>query len=325
MDCTAVRAPNLGTFYRSPKPGAPPYVQVGQRVEPSTEVCIIEVMKLFTSVHAGFRGVVRQVLVEDFGARRIRPGAVPHRTVDRAMTLRRILIANRGEIALRIVRAARKLGIETVLAASAVDRDSLAAREADRVVVLGPRGCAFVLSRRRARRTCGDRRRAATHCIRAMASFRNVPSLARLCEENGHCVCRAIVRVHRGGRRQTRGSASRQGRRRRDDAGQRQARQCQRGGRLRRGRSDFRSSPRRPPEAEGAAWSSPATPRSLADGFERASIEAKEAFGDGTLYHRALRRARASRRSAGHGARRRARAAFRRARLLDAASISEDD
>jgi acetyl-CoA carboxylase biotin carboxyl carrier protein len=62
---TAVRAPSLGTFYRAPRPGAPPYVQVGQRVEPSTEVCLIEVMKLFTSVHAGISGVVRQVLVED--------------------------------------------------------------------------------------------------------------------------------------------------------------------------------------------------------------------------------------------------------------------
>jgi acetyl-CoA carboxylase, biotin carboxylase subunit len=54
------------------------------------------------------------------------------------MALRRILIANRGEIALRIVRAARGLGIETVLAASAADRESMAAREADRTVVLGP-------------------------------------------------------------------------------------------------------------------------------------------------------------------------------------------
>jgi acetyl-CoA carboxylase biotin carboxyl carrier protein len=62
---TAVRAPSLGTFYRSPKPGAPPYVQVGQRVERLTEVCLIEVMKLFTSVHAEISGVVRQVLVED--------------------------------------------------------------------------------------------------------------------------------------------------------------------------------------------------------------------------------------------------------------------
>jgi acetyl-CoA carboxylase biotin carboxyl carrier protein len=61
----AVRAPNLGTFYRSPKPGAPPYVKVGQHVEAATELCLIEVMKLFTSVIAGVSGVVREVLVED--------------------------------------------------------------------------------------------------------------------------------------------------------------------------------------------------------------------------------------------------------------------
>jgi acetyl-CoA carboxylase biotin carboxyl carrier protein len=61
----AVRAPNLGTFYRAPKPGAAPYVSVGQRVEADTEVCLIEVMKLFTSVLAGAAGTVRKVLVED--------------------------------------------------------------------------------------------------------------------------------------------------------------------------------------------------------------------------------------------------------------------
>lgn len=60
-----VRAPNLGTFYRSPKPGAPAYVEIGQRVEADTEVCLIEVMKLFTPVVAGVAGVVRKVLVED--------------------------------------------------------------------------------------------------------------------------------------------------------------------------------------------------------------------------------------------------------------------
>src|SRR5271157_4952093 len=61
----AVRAPNLGTFYRSPKPGAAPYVTVGQKVGADTEVCLIEVMKLFTSVLAGVEGAVRRVLVED--------------------------------------------------------------------------------------------------------------------------------------------------------------------------------------------------------------------------------------------------------------------
>jgi len=60
-----VRAPNLGTFYRAPKPGADPYVTVGQRVEADTEVCVIEVMKLFTAVRAGVAGIVRQVLVAD--------------------------------------------------------------------------------------------------------------------------------------------------------------------------------------------------------------------------------------------------------------------
>jgi acetyl-CoA carboxylase biotin carboxylase subunit len=54
------------------------------------------------------------------------------------MTLGRILIANRGEIAVRIARAARTLGVETVLAASSADKNSLAAQEADRTVVVGP-------------------------------------------------------------------------------------------------------------------------------------------------------------------------------------------
>jgi acetyl-CoA carboxylase biotin carboxyl carrier protein len=61
----AVRAPNLGTFYRAPKPGAAPYVSVGQKVDADTEVCLIEVMKLFTSVLAGAAGTVRTVLVQD--------------------------------------------------------------------------------------------------------------------------------------------------------------------------------------------------------------------------------------------------------------------
>ena len=52
--------------------------------------------------------------------------------------IRRILIANRGEIAVRIIRTCRKLNIQTVLAASEADRDSLPARLADRTVCIGP-------------------------------------------------------------------------------------------------------------------------------------------------------------------------------------------
>ncbi|MEQ8234784.1 MAG: acetyl-CoA carboxylase biotin carboxyl carrier protein [Gammaproteobacteria bacterium] len=61
----AVRAPNLGTFYRAPKPGAPPYVEVGQKVAADTEVCLIEVMKLFTPVKAGVSGTVREICASD--------------------------------------------------------------------------------------------------------------------------------------------------------------------------------------------------------------------------------------------------------------------
>ena len=54
------------------------------------------------------------------------------------MPIRRLFIANRGEIAVRILRTARKLGIETVLGVSAADRESMGAEMADRAVVLGP-------------------------------------------------------------------------------------------------------------------------------------------------------------------------------------------
>ena len=54
------------------------------------------------------------------------------------MAIRRVLIANRGEIAARVIRTCRSLGIETVLAASAADRDSVPARLATRTVCIGP-------------------------------------------------------------------------------------------------------------------------------------------------------------------------------------------
>ena len=54
------------------------------------------------------------------------------------MRNKRVLIANRGEIAVRIIRACEESGIETVLAASEADEDSLAAKLADKVVCIGP-------------------------------------------------------------------------------------------------------------------------------------------------------------------------------------------
>jgi acetyl-CoA carboxylase biotin carboxyl carrier protein len=54
----AVRPPLLGTFYRAPQPGAPPFVDVGDRVDEETVVGVVETMKMMTPVHAGVRGTV---------------------------------------------------------------------------------------------------------------------------------------------------------------------------------------------------------------------------------------------------------------------------
>jgi acetyl-CoA carboxylase biotin carboxyl carrier protein len=60
-----VSAPLLGTFYRAPKPGAPPFVEVGSRVKEDTIVGIIEVMKLMNTVRAGIPGKVVEILARD--------------------------------------------------------------------------------------------------------------------------------------------------------------------------------------------------------------------------------------------------------------------
>ena len=60
-----VAAPLPGTFYRAPRPGADPFVQVGDEVAADTVVAIIETMKLMNSVHAGTAGRVSRVCVDN--------------------------------------------------------------------------------------------------------------------------------------------------------------------------------------------------------------------------------------------------------------------
>jgi acetyl-CoA carboxylase biotin carboxyl carrier protein len=57
-----VPSPFLGIFYRAPKPGQPPFIEVGSKVEPDTVIGIIEVMKLMNSVRAGVKGEVAEIL-----------------------------------------------------------------------------------------------------------------------------------------------------------------------------------------------------------------------------------------------------------------------
>lgn len=60
-----VAAPLLGSFYRAPKPGSPPYVEVGALVQEETIIGIIEVMKLMNTVRAGIQGTVVEILAQD--------------------------------------------------------------------------------------------------------------------------------------------------------------------------------------------------------------------------------------------------------------------
>ena len=60
-----VKSPMVGTFYRSPSPGASSFVDLGQAVKPGDTLCIIEAMKLLNEIEAEVGGVVKQILVEN--------------------------------------------------------------------------------------------------------------------------------------------------------------------------------------------------------------------------------------------------------------------
>lgn len=60
-----IRAPLVGTFYRAPKPGAPPFINLGSEVTPHTVIGIVETMKLINSVHAGVSGRVVEIVADD--------------------------------------------------------------------------------------------------------------------------------------------------------------------------------------------------------------------------------------------------------------------
>ncbi len=60
-----VKSPMVGTFYRSPSPGAEAFVQVGQTVKQGDTLCIIEAMKLLNEIEADASGVVKAILLEN--------------------------------------------------------------------------------------------------------------------------------------------------------------------------------------------------------------------------------------------------------------------
>lgn len=60
-----VKSPMVGTFYRSPSPDNPPFVDTGSKVEEKTVVCIIEAMKIMNEIESEYDGVITEVLAQD--------------------------------------------------------------------------------------------------------------------------------------------------------------------------------------------------------------------------------------------------------------------
>jgi len=60
-----IKSPLVGTFYRSPAPGAPPFVEVGDIVSPGQVLCIIEALKVMNEIESDVRGRVEKILVEN--------------------------------------------------------------------------------------------------------------------------------------------------------------------------------------------------------------------------------------------------------------------
>lgn len=60
-----ITSPIVGTFYRAPKPDAPPFVEVGDEVKIGQTLCIIEAMKLMNEVKSDYNGIVKEILVEN--------------------------------------------------------------------------------------------------------------------------------------------------------------------------------------------------------------------------------------------------------------------
>ena len=148
-------------MYLRPNPDSDKYVDAGGSVSDGQVVCLIEAMKVFNEIKSeGVSGTIKKVCVEDgqaveygtvlFLATKFQLRPIGPAKCCRGFRLKipldcgvcevfkRILIANRGEIALRIIRTCRRMGIEAVVVHSTADKDSLPVRLADESICIGP-------------------------------------------------------------------------------------------------------------------------------------------------------------------------------------------
>jgi acetyl-CoA carboxylase biotin carboxyl carrier protein len=64
-DLIDVKSPMVGTFYRSPAPDKPPFVEIGQKIKVGDTLCIVEAMKMMNQVKSEFNGTIKDILVEN--------------------------------------------------------------------------------------------------------------------------------------------------------------------------------------------------------------------------------------------------------------------
>ena len=65
VDLIDVKSPMVGTFYRSPAPDKPPFVEIGQKIKVGDTLCIVEAMKMMNQVKSEYNGTIKDILVEN--------------------------------------------------------------------------------------------------------------------------------------------------------------------------------------------------------------------------------------------------------------------
>ncbi len=141
MGSIRIESPMVGVFYRQSEPGTPPFVEDRGHRHGRPDALPARGDEALQRAQGRRRRSRQRDPRRERQAGRVRAAALRARADRRApdaLMLQRVLVANRGEIAVRIIRAIHELGAEAVAVYSTADRDALHVRLADRAVCIGP-------------------------------------------------------------------------------------------------------------------------------------------------------------------------------------------